>query len=106
HFPTNEIKELDGGAALDQSTGGFTNEWAIMSFFGRAMYNYKSKYLLEANARFDGTSRISPDNRWGFFPSVSAGWRISEESFLQLSNLVDELKIRGSWGLLENQNVG
>lgn len=106
HFPTKELKELDAGAALDQSTGGSSSEWAIMSFFGRAMYDFKGKYLFEANARFDGTSRISPDNRWGFFPSVSAGWRVSEESFLQQAGWLQDLKIRASWGQLGNQNVG
>ncbi|MEX2592953.1 MAG: TonB-dependent receptor [Anditalea sp.] len=106
HFPTNELKELDAGAPLDQTTGGNSSEWAIRSFFGRAMYNYNEKYLVEANARFDGTSRISPDNRWGFFPSVSAGWRVSEEPFLQQSGWIENLKIRGSWGQLGNQNVG
>jgi len=106
HFPTNELKELDAGAPLDQSTGGSSSEWSIMSFFGRAMYDYKEKYLLEANARFDGTSRINQDNRWGFFPSVSAGWRISQEPFLMQSDWVDNFKIRASWGQLGNQNIG
>jgi TonB-linked SusC/RagA family outer membrane protein len=106
HFPTNTLKELDAGAALDQSTGGSSSEWAIRSFFGRAMYDFKDKYLLEANARFDGTSRIAPKTRWGFFPSVSAGWRLSEESFMQQVSWLQDLKIRASWGQLGNQNVG
>ncbi|MEX0882935.1 MAG: TonB-dependent receptor [Cyclobacteriaceae bacterium] len=106
HFPTNALKELDAGAPLDQTTGGYLQEWAIMSFFGRAMYDYKEKYLVEANIRYDGTSRISPDNRWGVFPSVSAGWRVSQEPFLQQNDWIDNLKIRGSWGQLGNQNVG
>ncbi|WP_339925700.1 TonB-dependent receptor [uncultured Cyclobacterium sp.] len=106
HFPTNDLKELDAGAPLDQSTGGSSSEWSIMSFFGRAMYDYKEKYLVEANARYDGTSRITQDNRWGFFPSVSAGWRISQEPFLMQSGWVENLKIRASWGQLGNQNIG
>ena len=106
HFPTNELKELDAGAALDQSTFGRSEEWAIRSFFGRAMYDFKGKYLFEANARFDGTSRIAPETRWGFFPSVSAGWRLSEESFMQQFTWLQDLKIRASWGQLGNQNVG
>lgn len=105
-FPTKDIKELDGGAPLNQSTSGSSGEWAIQSLFMRAMYGFKGKYLFEANARYDGTSRIAADTRWGFFPSVSAGWRVSQESFLQQSTWLDDLKIRASWGQLGNQNVG
>ncbi|MBX3252674.1 MAG: TonB-dependent receptor [Chitinophagaceae bacterium] len=105
-FPTNSISELNAGAALGQSTGGTANEWAIQSFFGRLNYDFKGKYLFEANARYDGTSRIAPETRWGFFPSLSAGWRISEESFLRDANWTDNLKLRASWGQLGNQNVG
>lgn len=105
-FPTPGISELNAGAALGQSTGGTANEWAIRSFFGRLTYNYKDKYLFEANARYDGTSRIAPETRWGFFPSLSAGWRLSEENFLQSVSWLDNLKLRASWGQLGNQNVG
>ncbi|MCC7524694.1 MAG: TonB-dependent receptor [Chitinophagaceae bacterium] len=105
-FPTTTLSELNAGAALGQSTAGTANEWAIQSFFGRINYDYQGKYLFEANARYDGTSRIAPDQRWGFFPSVSAGWRISEESFLRDANWTDNLKLRASWGQLGNQNIG
>lgn len=105
-FPTVDLKELDAGSSLGQTTSGSSSEWAIMSFFGRAMYDFKGKYLFEANARYDGTSRIAPDTRWGFFPSVSAGWRISEEEFASQFTWLDNLKLRGSWGQLGNQNVG
>lgn len=105
-FPTSSIKELNAGAALGQTNSGTANQWGIRSFFGRATYNFMGKYLLEANARYDGTSRISPDNRWGFFPSLSAGWRISEESFAKQWNWLSNLKLRTSWGQLGNQNVG
>ncbi|MEO5603455.1 MAG: TonB-dependent receptor [Cyclobacteriaceae bacterium] len=106
-FPTRELKELDAGSALGQTTSGSSSEWAIQSFFGRAMYDFKGKYLFEANARYDGTSRIAPDTRWGFFPSVSAGWRVSEESFMEpIGGWLQNLKIRASWGRLGNQNVG
>lgn len=106
NFPTATISELNAGAALGQSTGGTANEWAIRSFFGRLMYNYQEKYLLEANVRYDGTSRIAPETRWGVFPSVSAGWRVSEESFLKSVSWIDNLKLRASWGKLGNQNIG
>lgn len=105
-FPTIDLKELDAGASEGQSTGGGATEWAIQSFFGRVNYDYKGKYLVEVNARYDGTSRISPDTRWGFFPSVSTGWRISEESIMKEVDWLDNLKIRASWGRLGNQNVG
>lgn len=105
-FPTDNISELNAGGALGQTTGGTANEWAIQSFFGRLNYDFKGKYLFEANARYDGTSRIAPETRWGFFPSLSAGWRISEESFLRDANWTDNLKLRASWGQLGNQNVG
>jgi len=80
----------------------------LMSFFGRLGYNYKDRYLLEANLRYDGTSRLSPDSRWGAFPSFSAGWRVSEEQFFQNLNTgwLNSLKIRGSYGQLGNQNIG
>lgn len=106
YFPTDNLKELDAGSALNQSTSGTATEWAIQSLFGRITYDFRSKYLFEANARYDGTSRIAPDTRWGFFPSLSAAWRISEESFMNNMAWLDNLKLRGSWGKLGNQNVG
>jgi len=83
------------------------SEWAMQSVFSRVNYNFKNKYLLEANLRNDGTSKVSPGYRWGLFPSVSAGWLISEESFLRDNiNWIDQLKLRGSYGTLGNQDVG
>jgi TonB-linked SusC/RagA family outer membrane protein len=105
-FPSPDLIELNAGSATGQTTYGYLEEWAIQSFFGRAMYDFKSKYLFEANARYDGTSRIAPDTRWGFFPSVAAAWRLSEESFMKGISWLTDLKIRGSWGQLGNQNVG
>jgi TonB-linked SusC/RagA family outer membrane protein len=106
YFPTDDMAELNGGSSLNQSTSGTANEWAIQSLFGRLAYDFKGKYLFEANARYDGTSRIAPDTRWGLFPSLSAGWRISEEAFLKNVDRLDNLKFRGSWGKLGNQEVG
>ena len=83
------------------------SEWALRSFFGRVNYDYKGKYLLEANLRHDGTSKVSPEYRWGTFPSVSAGWLISEEEFLKGQfNWLSSLKLRASYGVLGNQDVG
>jgi len=104
-FPTNTISELDGGNDLGQTAAGTAQEWAIQSLFGRLMYDFKGKYLFEANARYDGTSRFARGNRWGLFPSLSAGWRISEESFLRDVTWLDNLKLRASWGRLGNQNI-
>jgi TonB-linked SusC/RagA family outer membrane protein len=100
--------ELNAAVAEGQQTSGTANQWALLSFFGRLTYDYKSRYLLEANARYDGTSRMPSDLRWGLFPSFSGGWRLSEESFFKNLNVkwIDNLKIRGSYGLLGNQNIG
>ena len=105
-FPTDDLKELNAGSTEGQTNSGDASEWAIQSFFGRATYDYKDKYLFEVNARYDGTSRIAPDTRWGFFPSLSGAWRISEESFLKDNEKISNLKLRASWGQLGNQNVG
>lgn len=91
-----------------QSIGGTANDNAIRSFFGRVNYDYKSRYLFEANLRYDGSSRFAKESRWGIFPSFSAGWRLSEESFFKeyLGDKIDNLKIRASWGRLGNNSVG
>ena len=89
------------------NVGGGQNEYAIMSAFMRLNYDYKERYLVEFNGRFDGTSRFAAGSRWGFFPSVSAGWRISEEPFFaKAREHVDNLKLRASFGRLGNQQVG
>lgn len=98
---------LDGGSALNQQAKGTAEEWALQSLFSRFNYNYRGKYLLELNARYDGSSRFSEGNKYGFFPSASAGWRISEEGFFSgLKKIVNEAKLRVSWGKLGNQNIG
>ncbi len=75
-----------------------------MGYFARVNYDYKGKYLFEANGRYDGTSRFPKGNRFGFFPSVSAGWRISEENFFEpVKEVVTDLKFRASYGQLGNQ---
>lgn len=98
---------LDGGSALNQQAKGTAEEWALQSLFSRFNYNYRGKYLLELNARYDGSSRFSEGNKYGFFPSASAGWRISEEGFFSgLKKMINEAKLRVSWGKLGNQNIG
>lgn len=104
-IPSPVLSELNAGTPQGQSTRGTGYEWAIQSFFGRLNYNFSGKYLLEANLRYDGTSRIHRDSRWGLFPSVSAGWRLSQERFMQSADWIDELKIRLSYGKLGNQEI-
>lgn len=96
------LTSLDGATTNAEITGNYT-EWAMRSYFGRINLNWDDKYLLEANFRADGSSRFSPSKRWGYFPSVSAGWRISEESFMADARAwLNQLKIRGSYGSLGN----
>jgi TonB-linked SusC/RagA family outer membrane protein len=106
-FPVKTMYELDGMGSSNQSTTGGLTEWAFRSYFGRANYAFKGKYLVEGNFRYDGTSKISDDNRWGFFPSGSVAWRMSEEGFIK-NNIrwIDNLKIRASYGLLGNADIG
>lgn len=88
-----------------QVSGGYAH-WSTAGFFGRINYNYKEKYLLEVNGRYDGTSRFIGDKRWGFFPSFSAGWNIAREDFFSnLEEYITTLKVRGSWGQLGNMNT-
>jgi TonB-linked SusC/RagA family outer membrane protein len=102
-----EYPVLSDGGTTNMSNTGTGQAWTLLSFFGRINYDYKEKYLLEVNARDDGSSRFAEGHKWGFFPSVSAGWRISQEDFmLPLRNEIDELKLRASWGELGNQNIG
>ncbi len=102
----NFLSELDVGSS-NPSVSGYANEYALSSLYGRLTYDYDSKYLFEANMRYDGSSRFGEENRFGIFPSFSAGWNIAKESFMDgLSETVNVLKLRGSWGQLGNQNIG
>ena len=107
NFPTNSLYQLNAGSADNMQNSGTGYEWALQSYFGRINYDYQGKYLIEANVRYDGSSRFPKENRWGVFPSVSAGWRISEENFFQNSlPWISLMKIRASWGQLGNQRIG
>lgn len=105
-FLLPQYQEIDAGNKENERTGGNASHWALRSFFGRINYNYQEKYLFEANARYDGSSRFGTNNKYAFFPSFSAGWRMSQESFMQGSNVISDLKIRASWGRLGNQDIG
>ena len=105
NFP--QYDQIDAGNIENMNNGGGEYQWAINSFFGRLNYNYKERYLVEANIRTDGSSRFAEGNRYGVFPSFSAAWRISEEPFMEsIRDRVDNLKLRASWGKLGNQNIG
>jgi TonB-linked SusC/RagA family outer membrane protein len=106
NFPNNNLTDMNAGSAGTQQNTGYSRELSMMSYFGRLNYDFKGKYLFEANFRADGSSRFGSDNRWGYFPSLSAGWRISEESFMEsLRGSLSNLKLRASWGKLGNQDV-
>lgn len=81
-------------------------QWRMLSYFGRVNYALMGKYLAEINLRADASSRFAKGNRWGYFPSFSAGWRLGEEHFMKNLGIFDNLKIRASWGKLGNQNIG
>lgn len=101
------LEELDAGGTANMTNKGNSEQWRLLSWFGRFNYSYKDRYLLEANARYDGTSRIAKENRWGVFPSFSLGWRLTEEEFMKGGSMdwLNNLKVRGSWGQLGNQNI-
>lgn len=99
------FNQVGNAAVITGWDGGFA-ESNLVSYFGRANYAFRERYLLGASFRFDGSSRFGPNTKWGFFPSISAGWVLSDEPFLQGSRLFDQLKLRGSYGLTGNQAVG
>lgn len=107
-FLTDDIYVIDAGTS-DQSLwniSGTAADNALQSVIARISYSYKGRYMLEGSMRYDGSSRFTEEVRWGFFPSVSAGWVASEENFLKDNNVLTFFKFRGSWGEVGNQNVG
>lgn len=100
----NELPALNLGSTEGWSNSADETDWALISGFMRLNYSFASKYLVEANFRADASSRFSEKNRWGVFPSVSLGWRVTEEKFMQNQHLFSNLKLRLSWGQLGNQN--
>ncbi|SDZ45218.1 TonB-linked outer membrane protein, SusC/RagA family [Flavobacterium aquidurense] len=102
HAWLNNTTNKDGAK---MTMTGLKQETKRMSYFGRLNYNYKETYLLNATFRMDGSSVFSKENEWGYFPSVSAGWIVSNEAFLKDSKVINFLKLRGSWGQVGNQNA-
>lgn len=107
-YELDNFPYLDLGPLDYRDNSGNASELAYRSWFGRVAYNFDNKYLLQANIRYDGSSRFHPDHRWGAFPSVSAGWVISEENFMKNLNLdwLSFLKLRASYGSLGNERIG
>jgi TonB-linked SusC/RagA family outer membrane protein len=105
NLTSTTLTQLNAYGANGEMNSGTANEYDLVSFFGRLNYAYKDKYLLEANLRRDGSSRFFPGQQWGTFPSFSAGWRLSAESFMQDQDFFQDLKVRGSWGELGNDNT-
>lgn len=102
---TPELPTLNTATSTPLTGGGY-NQWSNAGFFGRLNYDYKEKYLVEFAARYDGSSRFIGDGRWGFFPSVSLGWNIAREDFMQsINHILPLLKLRASWGQLGNMNT-
>ncbi|SEW36775.1 TonB-linked outer membrane protein, SusC/RagA family [Chitinophaga sp. YR573] len=108
NFPTSQTPELSqgGSASTDKDNSGKSYNFTRKSYFGRLAYNYQEKYLMEAQARIDGSSTFAKGHQYGFFPSVSVGWRISQEDWFKSVSFINDLKLRASYGTLGNDNVG
>lgn len=101
-----EIALTTGEQFSYSSSDSYHNDFAAAGFFGRINYDFMQKYLVEFNARYDGSSKFPKGKKWAFFPSVSAGWRASEEAFMEWAKpSLSNLKVRGSWGTIGNQDV-
>jgi TonB-dependent starch-binding outer membrane protein SusC len=106
-FPDDRIHTIQTALNIDRTaTFDDRQEWSLLSYIGRLNYNYKGKYILTAAIRRDGSSRFGADNKWGNFPSVSAGWVVSDEDFMQGIRSLSFLKVRASYGVTGNNNIG
>ncbi len=103
-YSSSTTTDINAGSEEDQVVSGQTESWSLQSFFGRLSYDYKGKYLVEGNLRYDGSSKIAKDYRWDLFPSLSVGWRVSEEGFMENVSWIENFKIRASIGELGNVN--
>jgi TonB-linked SusC/RagA family outer membrane protein len=102
-FTSNDITTLNAGIVTNGST--LATEWALLSGLGRLQYAYKGRYLLTSAIRADGASRFGKNNKWGYYPSVSVGWRLSDEAFMKKISFINDLKLRTSYGLTGNFNI-
>lgn len=101
-----QYQNLAAGSVRSNTQSSIPNPWQMNSYYARVIYNIDEKYLFTATGRYDGSSRFGPNNKYAFFPSIGAAWRISEESFMKNSNVISYMKIRGSYGLTGNSEIG
>lgn len=103
-FPDDLVRYI--GAASIRAANSYENSWRLLAYFARANYSYKDKYLLSASFRREGSSRFGEFNKFGDFPAASIGWRISEEPFMRDLTFINDMKLRASWGVTGNNNIG
>jgi TonB-linked SusC/RagA family outer membrane protein len=103
-IPDGDLSEINAGSTSTSTNSGTSTEYLLVSYFGRLNYSYDDKYLFEANIRRDGSSRFPKGSNYGWFPSFSAGWNLAKEEFMKDFSGIQDLKIRGSWGKLGNDN--
>src|SRR4051812_4609518 len=104
-FVRENFQYLNYGGTANQNNGGSAAEWGLFSLFSSATYMYDTRYMITANMRADASSRFAENNQWGYFPSVSLGWRVSNERFMENVNWISDLKLRASTGKLGNQEI-
>lgn len=105
YYRNGSIETLNAANKISWTeTGSAASQWGIFSYLGRVSYNFDSKYLVSANVRYDGSSKLHPDHRWKVFPSASAAWRISQEKWLRDQTWLSDLKLRAGWGMTGNQD--
>lgn len=105
-YPSDNITTLNTALQIDKA-GSFNNKTTtgLLSYLGRVMYSFKNKYLLSASIRADGSSKFGPDHKWGKFPAASVGWVLTQENFMKNISWLNNLKLRGSYGLIGNNNI-
>ncbi len=106
NFPSNQYTVLDLGGLDNQQSGGYDAAWAIQSLFSRLKYSFMEKYLFEVTVRNDGSSRFPTGQKYALFPSAAVGWRIAQEPFMKSISWLSDLKLKASYGVLGNQNIG
>ena len=106
-FESTSLPILNVGGTDQTKWGiaGYGSEFARQNFFGRVNYDYKGRYMFQGTLRIDGSSNFPNQDRFGYFPSVSAAWRLSEESFMKNTDWLDNLKLRASWGMMGNDKI-
>lgn len=104
-FTSNDIRQLNAGSTSGATAFSWAQKWSLVGYYGNLKYSFRDKYILAGSMRYDGTSRLPEDSRWGLFYSGSAAWRLSDELFLKNVSWMDDLKLRASYGSLGNQNI-